>query len=200
MVTNEQTDTIKKQRLKTAIIFSVTLILIIAITVVLFIFAAQNPEQIMGFKHYGYLGAFFIGLIFTASVILPAPGLLLLAAVGSMFNPILVGLVGAVGGTLGEMTGYLLGVSGTGLAQSNKYTNKVYVKAEGWMKKRGFLTVFLFSLIPILPIDVAGMIAGVIRFPIWQFLLACYIGKALLYIAMIQASAWGWEYTTRISR
>ena len=189
----EQTDIEKKLRLRTVIVFSVTLLLVIALTVVLFIFVMNNPDQIKAFKHYGYLGAFFIGLIFTASVILPAPGLLLLAAIGSVFNPVLVGLIGAVGGTLGEITAYLLGYSGSGLAQSSEWANKIYAKAEGWMKKRGFLTVFVFSLVPILPIDIVGMLAGVIRFPLWQFLLACYFGKAILYIGMIQASAWGWE-------
>ena len=148
MSEDEQTNTRKKQHYRTIVIFSVTLLLVIAITVVLFIYAVNNPEKIMAFRHYGYLGAFFIGLIFTASVILPAPGLLLLAAIGSVFNPVLVGLVGAVGGTLGEITAYLLGYSGSGLARSSKWTDKIYVKSEVWMKKRGFLTVFLFFSCP----------------------------------------------------
>ncbi len=37
------------------------------------------------------------------------------------------------------------------------------------------------------------MVAGVLRYALWKFLLACFLGKALLYIAMIQTGAWGWE-------
>lgn len=59
------------------------------------------------------------------------------------------------------------------------------------------MTVFLFSLVPFLPIDIAGLVAGALRFPVWKFLLACFLGKALLYIVMIQATAWGWDLLLR---
>jgi uncharacterized membrane protein YdjX (TVP38/TMEM64 family) len=65
------------------------------------------------------------------------------------------------------------------------------------MKRGGFLTVFLFSLIPFLPIDVAGIVAGTLRFPIWKFLLACFFGKAILYIVMVQTGALGWDALLR---
>ena len=175
-------------------ILSVTVVvLVVALSIALFLFFRQNPENIEGLESYGYAGAFLISLVSTATVILPAPGVLLLIAIGAICNPILVGLVGAAGGSIGELSGYVLGRGGRGFANQNR----ILLKAEGWMKKRGFLTVFLFSLIPFLPFDIVGIVAGALRFPIWKFLLASFIGKTILYIILIQAGSWGWDALLR---
>ena len=43
----------------------------------------------------------------------------------------------------------------------------------------------------------AGIVAGTLRFPFWKFLLACFMGKALLYIVMVETGVWGWEVILR---
>ncbi len=181
---------IKKQRnwKKTALDVSMIL-LVIAITVCLFLFRSKVSEL----GNFGYLGAFLISLVANATVILPMPGLLILIGLGASFNPILVAVFGGVGGAFGEMTGYILGRSGRRITSNNKW----YIRAENWMKKRGFLAVFCFALLPFLPLDVAGLIAGVLRYPVWKFLLACALGKTLLYVIMIQTGAWGWDWVER---
>jgi uncharacterized membrane protein YdjX (TVP38/TMEM64 family) len=179
----------EEKRLKKRVISFLTLFLVIAITIALFLLFQNNPDKIKEFENYGYPGAFLISLVSSATIILPTPGLLLLIALGAAFNPVLVGLVGAVGGAVGEITGYVLGHSGRGLTQRNK----LFVKAEGWMKRGGFVTIFLFSLLPFLPVDIVGVVAGALRFPIWKFLLACFLGKAILYVVMVQTGGWGWE-------
>jgi uncharacterized membrane protein YdjX (TVP38/TMEM64 family) len=189
MNSHKQPEASKKEWLKKRAISLLTLLLVVAITVALFLFFKNNSDKINEFENYGYLGAFLISMVSSATIILPTPGLLLLIAIGAAFNPVLVGLVGAAGGTLGEITGYVLGRSGRGLTRRNK----IFVKAEGWMKRGGFVTILLFSLLPFLPVDIVGILAGVLRFPIWKFLLACFLGKAILYIVMIQAGGWGWE-------
>ena len=169
------------------------IILVIGLTIALFLFVQQNPDKIEEFKRYGYPGAFLISLISTSTIILPAPGILLIIALGATLNPVLLGLISAAGGTIGEISGYILGYSGHGFASNNK----ILIRAEQWMRRRGLITVFLFSLIPILPIDIVGVASGVVRFPIWKFLLACFLGKAILYIVLIQTGAWGWEALLR---
>ena len=161
------------------------ILLVIAITVCLFLFR----EQVAELENFGYLGAFLISLVANATIILPMPGLLILIGLGASFNPILIAVVGGIGGSLGELTGYVLGRSGRRITSNNKW----YMRAEYWMKKRGFLAVFCFSLLPFLPMDVAGLIAGVLRYPLWKFLIACTLGKTLLYVIMIQTGAWGWD-------
>ena len=181
----EQAKVKKREGLRGKVISLLTILLVIAITVALFLFRDTVAE----FQELGYLGAFLISLVANATVILPMPGLLLLIALGTICNPILVGLVGGVGGTIGELTGYIVGRSGRGLTGGEK----MYAKAEGWMRKRGFLTIFLFSLFPFLPLDLAGMVAGILRYSLWKFLLACFLGKTVLYIIVIQTGTWGWE-------
>ncbi|UCC16002.1 MAG: VTT domain-containing protein [Dehalococcoidales bacterium] len=158
------------------------ILLVIAITVILFI----NGEKFKDLDQFGYLGAFLISLIANASIVLPVPGLALLIVLGNTFNPFLVALFGGMGGAIGELTGYMLGRSGRRITSNNKW----YARAESWMKKRGFLTVFLFALMPFLPLDVAGLIAGISRYSLWKFLLACFLGKTILYIGMVCMGDW----------
>jgi len=174
-----------QRKLSRVVLPVITILLVITITVALFLFR----DKVAALGNYGYLGAFLVSLVANATIILPMPGLLILIGLGAASNPILVGLIGAFGGAIGEMTGYMAGRSGRGLTGRKK----MYARAEEWMKKRGFITIFLFSLLPILPLDVAGMVGGVLRYSIWRFFLACFLGKALLYIILIQTGTWGWE-------
>ena len=181
--------TAEKRWFEKLIVPLLTSILVVAATVVIFLFR----DRIVEFRELGYLGAFLISLLSTAAIFLPAPGLLLLIPLGTALNPFLVGLVGAVGGTLGEITGYILGYSGSVHVQNNR----VYARADSWMRKRGFLTIFLFALIPFLPIDVASIVAGALRFHLGKYLLACFLGKALLYLAVVVGGAWGLDALLR---
>lgn len=183
----------KWKRLCVKVIPVLLILVIVTITAYLFLYFRHNPDKIEELEHYGYLGAFIIALISTASVFLPTPGFLILVALGTVFNPILIGLTGALGGALGETTGYILGYSGRIAIKSNK----TYARAELWMKKRGFWAVFLVSLIPILPIDLISIAAGALRYALWKLLLACFFGKAVIYIVLIQASALGWDFLLR---
>ncbi len=171
----------KRGGLREKVVPLLTLLLVVAITVALFFYRDRVAE----FKELGYLGAFLISLVANATIILPMPGILIISALGAAFNPILVGLTGAAGGAIGEMTGYMVGYSGRGVLRSNK----MYARAEGWMRRWGAMAIFIFSIAPFLPLDVAGMAAGVLRFPIWKFLLACWLGKVLLYIGAASAGA-----------
>lgn len=162
---------------------------LIAVMVVLFIYRDWLAEL----GSWGYLGAFLIGLIGNATVVLPMPSLVLLFALGASFNPFLVGLLGAAGGAIGELSGYFLGSSGTAFIRNTR----LYLQAENWMKKLGSVAIFLFALVPFLHFDLAGIASGVLRFPIWKFLIACWLGKAILYIGLAYASLWGWDFIQR---
>ncbi len=182
----------KRAGLKKKVIPLLTLLLVIAITVTLFLFFPRDPAKVEEFQNYGYLGAFLISLVSNATIILPMPGFLLIFALGATFNPILVGLAGATGGTMGEMTCYMLGYSGRGVVQNRR----LYDKSVQWLKKWGVLTIFVFAATP-LPFDVMGMVAGLLRYPFWKFFLACWFGKTLKYVGIALAGALGWEIVLR---
>src|SRR3990172_2021379 len=99
-------------------------------------------HQVGDLGGYGYLGAFLISLISSATVILPVPGMALIFIMGMDYNPWLIGLAAGAGSTLGEITGYVLGYSGQKIFRDNK----TYLRLERWMKKRGTLIIFVLAL------------------------------------------------------
>src|SRR4030042_6955298 len=54
----------------------------------------------------GYPGIFLVSLLGNATIVLPAPSLALVFAMGSALPPISVGLAAGAGEALGELTGY----------------------------------------------------------------------------------------------
>ena len=141
---------------------------------------------------YGYPGLFLLNLLASATLILPAPGIALAFAAGAALNPFLVGLAVGSGSTLGELTGYIAGASGRGMIKNDPN----YPRVRDAMAKYGLWIIILLSLVPNPIFDIAGMVAGATRIPVWQFLAAAWIGKvakatliALAGAGMIQALA-----------
>lgn len=183
----------KRNRLKGRIVPLLTLLLVLAVMVVIFCFFRNYPEEVARLEGYGYLGAFLISLIFNATVILPAGNILVLAALGATLpSAVLVGLAGGAGATIGELTGYIAGYSGQAMVQRQK----AYARIEHWVKRWGALTIFILSVVPFF-FDLAGIAAGVVRFPLWKFLIACWLGRTILYIIVALAGAQGWETILR---
>jgi membrane protein YqaA with SNARE-associated domain len=179
----------KRDWVKKIFIPLLALLLVIAITVSIFYFYRQNPNMDEKLEGYGYLGAFLISLIFNATLVLPTGNFLILSVLGAVLpSAILVGLVSGAGAAIGEITGYMAGYSGRGIAQRSKMYNRV----ERWMRRWGSLTIFVMSVVPFI-FDLAGIVAGVLRFPFWKFLLLCWLGRTLLYMGIALAGTWGWE-------
>lgn len=157
-------------------------LLVVAITLLILLFR----HRLADYERYGYLGIFLVNLMGSGTVILPVPALLVVYLGGSIWNPLLVGLVAGLASALGEITGYLLGYSGQGLVQDQA----LYARMEGWMKRNGFLTILILAIIPNPVFDVAGMAAGALRFPLRWFLLSALIGKSIKMIAVAYAGAY----------
>ncbi len=123
----------------------------------------------------GYPGIFFVSLLGNATVILPAPSLALVFAMGSALPPLFVGLAAGVGEALGELTGYAAGYGGRAAIE----TSEKYRRLVAWMQKAGGPTIFVLSVIPNPFFDLAGIAAGTLRYPLWRFLLFCWLGKTI---------------------
>jgi membrane protein YqaA with SNARE-associated domain len=167
-----------------------SIILVAGIVGTVFYISQNNPDLIDNLQEYGYLGAFFISMLLNATVVLPAGNFLVLAALGSaMPSPVLVGLAAALGAAIGELTGYLAGYSGRAIVPQN---NKWYIRVHGWLDRFGMWAIIGLSAAPLL-FDVAGITAGVMRFPAPKFFVACFIGRSLLYTLLAWAGAMGWD-------
>ncbi len=181
----KQVDPANKQQLRDKVIPGLTISLVLVLTGLLFVF--RDALEMLG--DLGYLGTFLISLAFNASILLPMPIFPVLFVLGAVFNPALLAIAAAAGGALGEMSGYMAGFGGRSIARRSR----MYVRAEGWMGRWGLLTLFIFTVVPFTPFDLAGLAAGALRFPVWKFLLVCFIGKTLLYSAVAYAGVWGLE-------
>jgi uncharacterized membrane protein YdjX (TVP38/TMEM64 family) len=100
-----------------------------------------------------------------------------------------VGLVSGIGGALGEIIGYMAGYGGKAVVQKSK----LYARLAAWLRRWGTLTIFIFTVVPFFPFDLAGVAAGALRFPFWKFLLVCWAGRTILYTGVAWAGAKGWE-------
>jgi membrane protein YqaA with SNARE-associated domain len=158
-----------------------SLILVIAITTVLYIYR----NQVSKLQALGYPGIFLVSLLSNSTLILPVPGVLFTSAMGAIFNPYWVALAAGSGATLGELSGYLVGFSGQGVVENKKW----YDRINNWMLKYGDVTIFLLALIPNPLFDVAGMAAGVLKMPMWRFLLWVWLGKCLKMLAFALGGA-----------
>jgi uncharacterized membrane protein YdjX (TVP38/TMEM64 family) len=163
------------------------LVLALAIIIAVGYIYFHNPGFFERLKGYGYLGVFVISVILNATVIIPVSNMTVILAMGAtMPMPWVVGLAGGVGAAIGEMTGYIAGRSGRDLLAKNKMYNRV----EGWVKKRGWIAIFLLSAFPFI-FDVVGIIAGALRMPIWKFFLATWLGRTASYIVVAYLGSLG---------
>lgn len=144
-------------------------------------------NKIVKLEAYGYLGIFLISILGSATIIIPAPTILVTFVGGGIFNPVLVGLISALGATIGELTGYLAGSSSRAIINKEEKL----VKVEGWMRKYGLWTIFVLAVIPNPLFDLAGMVSGAGRIPVWKFLTVTLLGKTIkfLVIAFIGAGS-----------
>jgi len=161
------------------------LILVLGITASIFVFR----DRLASLAAYGYLGAFFISLLSSATILLPVPGIAVIFALGATYDPYLVGLAAGAGSALGELSGYMAGYSGQGVFKSSR----TYLRMEHWMRQRGALVIFVFAFVPNPIFDLAGAAAGILRYPVWKFLLFCFLGKTPRSILVAFAGAWALE-------
>ncbi|MEN8241443.1 MAG: VTT domain-containing protein [Chloroflexota bacterium] len=177
---NNQEKPERSKYLKAARILA--LLFVIGISIYIVLMPAEQAEQL---ESYGYLGTFLISILANATVIIPAPGLVIVFSMGARFNPLLVGLAAGAGATIGELSGYLAGFSGQGIIEDQRRYNQMVA----WMRKNGPLTVMLLAFIPNPLFDLAGMIAGALKMPVVKFLFWVLIGKVLKMVIFAYAGS-----------
>lgn len=148
------------------------IVFVVAISV--YIFSIRNEVEALSV--YGYPGVFLFALLTSATVILPAPGLIVVFSLGGVLNPLLVGLAAALGASLGELSGYLAGYSGRVIVENTRSYEAIHAWMEAHPRFSGWL-ILLLAFIPLPFMDMAGMAAGALRMPVWRFQAWCFAGK-----------------------
>ncbi len=147
----------------------------------------------LNLENLGYGGVWIVSFIAAGSIILPVPGpaaVCIAAAPDLGLNPLFIGLISASAEALGEMTGYIAGLSGRSLLERNKY----YPKMHSMVKKRGGLILFFGAIIPNPLFDVIGIAAGSLGYPIKRFLAVVFVAKTIKSTGIAYACFWGIDW------
>ena len=157
------------------------LALFAVVGITLYIYSIR--ERVEQFAGFGYPGIFLIALLANATVLLPAPGVALIYAMGAIFNPFGVGLAAGLGGTVGELSGYLAGFSGQAVVERMDIYNRI----KPWLEKYGGWAILVLSAIPNPFFDIAGIAAGIARMPLRTFILFSGVGQLIKMTAFAVA-------------
>jgi len=169
------------------------LLAVIGISLAIFFLPQEQAEAL---ESYGYSGIFLLSLISNATVLLPAPGLLVVFSMGARFPPLAIALAAGTGAAIGELSGYLAGFSGqTAISNSSMYQRMV-----AWMQRNGSLTVLILAFLPNPFFDLTGIAAGALKMPLKQFLLWCWFGKIgkMLLVALAGAGLVAIPWVTQL--
>ncbi len=157
--------------LRTNLLRVLALLAVIGITILVY----DIRDRIRDFAGYGYPGIFLIALLANATVFVPAPGVAVVFAMGSIFHPLGVALAAGTGGALGELSGFLAGFSGQAVIERTH----LYARIGPWVDKYGGWAILVFAAIPNPFFDLAGIAAGVSKMPVLRFLIFCWIGQVI---------------------
>jgi membrane protein DedA with SNARE-associated domain len=180
----------KRSRLLTNILRILALFAVIAIT--LYVYSIRS--RVEQFSTFGYPGIFLIALLANATVLLPAPGVAIVYAMGTIFNPIGVGIAAGTGGAIGELSGYLAGFSGQSIVEN---TN-IYQRVAPWVAKYGAWAILVLAAVPNPFFDTAGIAAGVAKMPVLRFLLFCWMGQLIKMTLFAGAGYYSIEWISRL--
>ncbi len=164
--------------------------IVFVIAVSVFVYSIRDRADIL--VRYGYPGIFLLSVLASATLVLPAPGLVFVFAAGALpaLSPLGVGVAAGLGATLGELSGYLAGFSGRAIIEDRA----MYDRLEGGMKKYGPVVIAGLGFLPIPFFDLAGIAAGALKMPVQRFLFWCAVGKIpkMLLVAYAGAYSVGW--------
>jgi len=159
---------------------------------VLLIFAvsfwlAVNPQWVERFGRWGYVGAFVISMIASATIVLPAPGIAVVIAMSAALNPYALGIVAGLGSAIGELSGYAAGRGGQMLIPEHQ--RHQVERLQVLTRQYGVLILAVLAALPFPLFDFAGIVAGMLKMRVISFLAAVTVGKSVKYIFMILVGA-----------
>lgn len=138
------------------------------------------------FATIAYVSVFVSCLLANMTIIAPVPfAVAIMISAAREFNPVLVALCAATGGSIGEISGYYAGRLGKKIAIPDSIVG--YRLVEGWVRKYGVWAIMALAFQPIIPFDIGGLIAGLTQMPLHQFLPALWVGRFPKYVLLTYA-------------
>ena len=143
-----------------------------------YLLSSTLPDEL---TKYGYLGAFLICLLCSSTVVvIPFSGPVGLVITLSIAQTVdlkwLVPIVASIGGSLGEITGYVAGYGGRKIMGARD-DSPILRQVEDWIKRYGLLTIPVVAFLPLGVFDFMAIAFGSARFSVVKFLLLTFAGR-----------------------
>ena len=146
--------------------FKVIFLILSILFLIATFFITVQPETFIG---YGYLGIFVFNVI--------SSGLLLMPALVSKFDLILLVLVSSLGNIPNTTINYLIGSSGKSFLVHLSWMTTV----KRWMRKFETPLIYAFAIFPF-PIDVNGLLCGYLGVSYKKYILINFLGKITIFL------------------
>ena len=163
--------------------FPVFLVLLFFFILTIFIFTIFEPEKVVENIGIGntYLIIFIVGVIAGFSFLVSHNFLILyIAFISAGVNPIILGLLGSIGITIGDFLAYAVGFFGRNSIEDPR-KNKKIKKLSKWIEKQNKYTIFgfiyLYSGFFIFPKDILCGALGFVEYPIKKIVIPLFLGN-----------------------
>ncbi|MBU36946.1 MAG: VTT domain-containing protein [Anaerolineales bacterium] len=168
------------------------LLLLLAV-IALSLWLVTVRERAAELGQYGYPGIVLINAMASGTVLIPMPGVIVTYTLGGVFNPLLVGLAAAAGAALGELSGYVAGVSGRAVVENMHLYDRLLER----MRRHTRATVLVLVIMAAIPnpaFDLVGIAAGTLRVPLPRFFLSAFAGNLVKMLAFAYAGAYSFSW------
>lgn len=150
-------------------------------------------SQLESLGNWGYVGVAAVEFGNSAMLAIPTPSYAYTFAMGSILNPIIVGIIGGMFAMLGELIGYYLGHRGSVILPQSPRVERF----KRWTGRWGAVVLFWFAILPV-PFDVAGIWAGAAHYPLIKFVPVVALGKTIKVTAIAFAGYFGMDALTNL--
>lgn len=165
----------KAKWLKEGLLLLGILVLSGAIIYLLMSLQSYFKVSLQNYALLAYAIVFVVSLLSSATIFIPAPGIAIVLAAATQWDPFWVALAAGTGDSLGELTSYWVGYVGEKIIVDEHMA--AYQKVVQWTQKYGVWAIFGIALVPILPYDLVGLVSGGLKVPWWKFIIATWCGK-----------------------
>jgi uncharacterized membrane protein YdjX (TVP38/TMEM64 family) len=163
-------------------------IIVFVVAIVAIVLVSVFAGRLGDFKNYGILGVFITAFVGSTAPFWPMPGSLAAFIAGGSFGWASVPFIALAAGTgeaIGECVYYSIGYGSQPALQKSKWYNRL----QGWMERRGGLTIFVFSTVPNPLIRFVDVSAAGLHYPLRKFFPICWSGKVIKSFAFTLAGA-----------
>jgi membrane protein YqaA with SNARE-associated domain len=164
------------------------LVVMTCLTIGLSVFLVYHWQYVVKLEQHGYLGLFLISLLAGSPVPIPTPSMILTFTLGSLLNPIYIGLVAGLGNTIGNSFIFYTGRAGLKIfadfSRSNSRVGRLLsserlsriINSGSWKEMAVVFLLFMYPNPVATPLILA---MGAERFSFPKFLVVCWSGKTV---------------------